>query len=152
MCDRKDINKSLTTFRNAVVKMQQDITLTYLKNPRVGLSMQGWEVDDTYAGDFAELDTNATFYYYVGPLDEKTRPFCKEMLLLGKFFSQDDIDFLSLKLGYDVFLYEGSYNCRHKWNRARIKGKIQEGYVPPQPSASDLDNLDQIQEDSGLAK
>lgn len=61
------------------------------------------------------------YYYYSGPLDEKTRPFCKQMLAYDKVVSETDIDILSNYLDYDVKLYKGSYNCRHKWVKFRGK-------------------------------
>ena len=61
------------------------------------------------------------YYYYSGPLDEKTRPFCKQMLTYDKVVSETDIDILSNYLDYDVKLYKGSYNCRHKWVKFRGK-------------------------------
>lgn len=87
------------------------------------------------------IDSNTVYYYYDGPLDEKTREFCAKILLMGKFFTQDDIDKLSNKAGYDVDLYMGSYNCRHKWKRARIKGKIQDGYVPENPTTTEINRI-----------
>ena len=62
-----------------------------------------------------------TYYYYTGPLDDKTRPFCKKVLSLDKVLSEVDIDILSNYLDYDVKKYKGSYNCRHNWVRFRGK-------------------------------
>lgn len=61
------------------------------------------------------------YYYYTGPLDEKTRPFCKRLLALDKVISSLDLDILSNYLDYDVLKYKGSYNCRHKWVKFRGK-------------------------------
>ena len=84
-----------------------------------------------------DIDPNTPFYYYSGPLDDKTRPFCKALLKLDKLFSQDDINRLSRYVGYNVDLYFGGFNCRHKWQRARIKGKLQKGFEPDTPNAND---------------
>jgi hypothetical protein len=62
-----------------------------------------------------------TYYYYSGPLDDKTRPFCKQMLAYDKVVSSVDIDILSNYLDYDVKKYNGSYNCRHSWVKFRGK-------------------------------
>lgn len=67
-----------------------------------------------------------TYFYYSGPLDEKTRPFCKRILELDKVFSNTDIEILSNYLGYDVFdssgtFGPGAFNCRHHW--IKFKGK-----------------------------
>lgn len=59
------------------------------------------------------------YYYYMGPLDEKTRDFCKKMLQMDKVFSKKEIDKLSGYLNYDVLEFVGAYNCRHQWVRFR---------------------------------
>jgi len=82
------------------------------------------------------IDPNTPFYFYDGPLDDKTRPFCKALLKLDKLFSQEDIDRLSRYVGYNVDLYFGGFNCRHKWKQARIKGKLKEGFEPDTPNAN----------------
>lgn len=73
--------------------------------------------------DFADrpLVEGETYYVFDGPLDEKTRPFCRKLLMLDKVVSSLDIDILSNYLGYDVLKYKGSYNCRHKWRKFRGK-------------------------------
>lgn len=146
----KDINKSLKVFKQAMEKFNERRIITYLSNPTMGKSMEDWEVANE--GDFAEVDPNGTWYYYEGPLDDKTRPFCQEMLLLGKFFSQTDLDMLSAGIGYNVYLYEGRWNCRHRWVRARIKQKIKEGYVPDEPTNGEINRLRNIQDESGLTE
>lgn len=78
------------------------------------------ELPDTFKD--REVKKGEIYWVYDGPLDEKTRPFCKKLLQLDKVISQLDIDILTNYLGYDVLKYEGSYNCRHKWRRFR--GKI----------------------------
>lgn len=87
---------------------------------------------------FDTIDPNTSFYHYDGPLDEKTRPFCEFMLKQDKYYTQDDLDILSIKLGYDVYLYVAGFNCRHNWSRARIKTKIQDGYIPDEPNRGDI--------------
>ena len=57
-----------------------------------------------------------------------TRPFCKKMISLNKFYSREDIQKISGILGYDVFGRVGGFwndngvtkkHCRHEW-RANI--------------------------------
>ncbi len=62
------------------------------------------------------------YYYFDGPLDEKTRPFCRKLLTMDKVVSSVDIDILTNYLNYDVLKYKGSYNCRHRW--VKFRGKI----------------------------
>jgi hypothetical protein len=76
------------------------------------------------------------YYYYSGPLDDKTRPFCKMMLKIDKVFSQEEIDKISEELNYDVLEFKGAYNCRHKW--IRFRGKI---ISTPKPTMREIRKL-----------
>ena len=76
------------------------------------------------------------YYYYSGPLDEKTRPFCKKMLEMDKVFSKKEIDKLSGYLNYDVLEFVGAYNCRHHW--VRFRGR--EIATPP-PTVKQINDL-----------
>jgi hypothetical protein len=69
-----------------------------------------------------KVEKGTDYYYYTGPSDDKTRPFCKKMLSLDKVLTETDIDILSNYLDYDVKKYKGSYNCRHNW--VKFRGKI----------------------------
>ena len=92
---------------------------TFLKErgiPRASIQ----EVKEHFNGRSGRRASKDEFYFvYSGPLDEKTRPFCKQLLTLDKVISETDIDILSNYLNYDVKLYKGSYNCRHKFRRFR---------------------------------
>lgn len=85
------------------------------------------------------------YYYYVGPLDEKNRTFCRYVLVLDKVFRREDIDWMTANLGYDVFKYEGSYGCRHKW--VRFRGKEIQGTLP---TDKQIDRLINDQVDDGF--
>lgn len=54
-----------------------------------------------------------TPYAYLGPLDEKTRPFCEERV--GRVFTREEIDAMDNGQLPNVFLTGGGYNCRHSW-------------------------------------
>jgi hypothetical protein len=60
-------------------------------------------------------------FKYVGPRDEKNRQFCSDMLAKDRVYRIEDIDQLSTdnanpEFGnYDIFLWRGSFNCRHTW-------------------------------------
>ena len=94
-----------------------------------------------------DIDPNTPFYYYSGPLDDKTRAFCKALLKLDKLFSQDDINRLSRYVGYNVDLYFGGFNCRHTWKTARIKGKLQKGFEPDTPNLTETKKVATQQSD-----
>lgn len=65
-------------------------------------------------------------YKYNGPLDDKNRTFCRQLLLFQgttKVFRKEDINQMSFTTSnpefgtYSIFRYKGSYGCRHKWQR-----------------------------------
>jgi hypothetical protein len=76
------------------------------------------------------------YFYYTGPLDDKTRDFCRLMLKIDKVFSKEQIDKIGQELNYDVLKYRGSYNCRHKW--VRFRGKI---ISTPPPTVMEIRKL-----------
>lgn len=99
----------------------------------------------------AQIDPNTVLFFYDGPEDGKTRPFCHALLQMNKFFTVEDLRILSGKLGYDVFLYEGGFNCRHRWKMARIKGQLINGILPDRPSRGAIDRAS-VKQPSGLQK
>ena len=64
-------------------------------------------------------------YKYVGPQDQKNRPFCASMMAANRVFRIEDINRMSDLLVneeiskysgyYSIFEWRGSYNCRHYW-------------------------------------
>lgn len=110
-----------------ITKVKENKALSFLCNEKVGMKVGKENIEVIDKNHYKDIDPNKSFYYYDGPLDDKTREFCATILLQGKFYSQEEIDYLSSRLGYNVDLYGGSYGCRHQWKRARIKGKIQDG-------------------------
>lgn len=104
--------------------------------PQGALENDGWEITSIRSVRKKEFqiisnpnlpsaqDTpNVRFRYkYVGPKDEKNRPFCADMMAARRVFRIEDIMEMS-KLsvnavgpdGYDIFTWRGSYNCRHRW-------------------------------------
>jgi hypothetical protein len=59
-------------------------------------------------------------YRYDGPLDEKTRDFCSEVLALDRIYTEEEIKngLSNPEFGnYSIFDYKGSYGCRHVWKR-----------------------------------
>lgn len=52
-------------------------------------------------------------FKYVGPLDDKTRPFCR--LHVGKVFTTDEIARMDNEQGLPVITNLGGWNCRHEW-------------------------------------
>lgn len=102
----------------------------------------------TFANDdeisIEDINQPQMFWTYVGPDDEKTRPFCHKMLQLDKYWTDDDLKQMTDLLGYDFQQYFGSYNCRHKLQRVFLVGE------PSTPTTGQKDKLRDIQEASGL--
>lgn len=92
--------------------------------------------NESFARGEREKEPGMNYYYYSGPLDEKTRDFCKYLLKLDKVFSEEEIDFMTSIIGYSVIKYAGSYNCRHRW--IKFRGKI---INTPAPTVSQIDRL-----------
>lgn len=87
--------------------------------------------------DPSELDTDTQRirYKYVGPRDEKNRRFCREMLQKNRVYRIEDIEQLTAEQAneefgfYSIFLWRGSFNCRHVWVRLIYKQADQMGNI-----------------------
>ena len=95
--------------------------LALLNSPKYGTPKNQVEILELNFASRKPEDGEA-YYYYNGPLDDKTRQFCSLMLHIDKVFSETEIQKISDELNYDVLKYMGSYNCRHQW--IRFRGRI----------------------------
>ena len=70
---------------------------------------------------FLDNDKYRIRFKYVGPRDSKNRQFCADMLAKNRVYRQEDIDDLTDNVAneefgfYNIFLWRGSFNCRHTW-------------------------------------
>lgn len=125
--------------------------LDLLSHPNFGVKQELVEVIDytpekmvKFAKDRSAKGTE--YYYYTGPLDEKTRKFCYNILILDKVFSIEEINTLSILTGYDVFEYQpgpvkpnggpGGPECRHGW--IRFRGKF---ISTPAPTSNQISKI-----------
>ena len=77
----------------------------------------------------SELDTDEyrVRFKYVGPQDERNRQFCADMMSQNRVYRIEDIDQLTAQVAnsefgyYSIFLWRGSFNCRHVWVRLLYK-------------------------------
>tara|TARA_R110000868_G_scaffold113675_1_gene304872 strand:+ start:16060 stop:17307 length:1248 start_codon:yes stop_codon:yes gene_type:complete len=77
----------------------------------------------SYPNEVSEKDTVATRtrYKYVGPQDSKNRSYCAAMMSGNMVYRIEDIqrmtqDSANSDFGYyDIFMWRGSFNCRHQW-------------------------------------
>lgn len=72
------------------------------------VSIFGRQVEALQAGNDPD-----TLFVYLGPDDDKTRPFCHAHV--GKVYDRAEIDKMDNGQLDNVFLTGGGYNCRHSW-------------------------------------
>jgi len=71
----------------------------------------------------SDLDTDEirVRFKYFGPRDSDNRRFCAQMLGFNRVYRFEDIDDLTDGVAnpefgfYNIFMWRGSYNCRHQW-------------------------------------
>lgn len=121
---------------------QHNPKLDQLGEPYEQLINEGWEIirvekitpmmvekmnkerfSDPNAPSFLDNDQYRVRFKYVGPRDNKNRQFCADMLSKNRVYRQEDIDELTDNVAneefgfYNIFLWRGSFNCRHTWVR-----------------------------------
>jgi hypothetical protein len=86
-------------------------------------------------------------YVYVGPRDQKNRPFCRQWV--GKAVTKPSA--LDNGQGLDVEDYCGGYNCRHSWAPMLIREAVAQNYrifdtttKPPRDVTDELAQREQI--------
>jgi len=72
-------------------------------------------------------------YSYEGPQDSRNRPFCAKLMQLDRFYSRQDIEKISERVGYSVWDRRGGWftqpdgehrpYCRHRWQVNIVKRK-----------------------------
>ena len=70
------------------------------------------------ANQIGSRGTDDELYFYAGPDDAKTRPFCQERV--GRVFSRDEIDGMDNGMLPSVLVTAGGWNCRHTWKRVSL--------------------------------
>lgn len=118
------------------------ITFEDLMNPKLQSAVGENELELK----FAEIPEGYVVRYkYVGPIDEKSREFCKTMMSTFKdtWFARADIETLNNAPGkadraggkpYSVFNWRGGNNCRHSWVRYwfnETTGDVMESPIQP---------------------
>lgn len=142
----------LKAYKEARLKEDAKIILDFLSKtgiPRESVS----EVDVEYVEFAKKVDTTQAYYYYKGAYDKKTRAFCKQIMEMNKYWGETDLLILSERLGYSVFLFQGGFNCRHIWQKARIKkADLESGkFIPDQPKLNQIYSTAKKQQ-KGLGK
>jgi hypothetical protein len=116
-----------------LIDSEGNVTITNINelNTKTGIDKLQWEKPDF------EL---ITVYRYTGPLDDKTREFCRKMTEAsnaGKYWTKEQIDDISKDEDYDVWKMNGGWyrfpgvepplnrpKCRHIWQAQVIEKEI----------------------------
>lgn len=134
--DLPEIKEILTTLRNE----------NLLKLPDSGggnmvITPEGDLAIENFGSDFRKIEVR--YKYDKDPMSEgdnvlpTTRDFCREMVKMNRIYSRDDIDQISLLLGYDVWKRRGGWttlkgssppvhipHCRHVWRQTIVRRRI----------------------------
>ena len=100
------------------------------------LAMEFAISSDPEAESILDQGLYAIRYEYNGPIDEKNRQFCAEVLGLNLIYRKEDINQMSFSSDnpdfgtYSIFDYKGSYGCRHNWERLTFKKVDLDTYEP----------------------
>lgn len=91
--------------------------------PTMVYTMQQQKFSNPNADSQLDTEEIRVRYKYIGPQDEKNRQFCADMLQKNRVYTIEDIERLSNpEFGsYNIFLWRGSFNCRHAWVRLVYK-------------------------------
>ena len=117
--------------------------------PQVVHKMNQQRFSDPNAESDLDTENYRVRFKYVGArIDSKTRKFCSDMLRFNRVYRFEDIDDLTDSIAnpefgfYNIFLYRGSFNCRHTWVRLIYKkeGKI----INSGSSARGLESTDSL--------
>lgn len=119
-------------------EVNEDLVLNFMIDKGRRLSGTQKFVDE---GDIT-IPEPKMYWTYVGPNDEKTRPFCKHMLELDKYWTDEDLNEMTDLLGYDFQMYFAGFNCRHTLKRVFIVGQ------PSTPTDNQIGNLADLQPDN----
>lgn len=108
---------------NQLIDEGWDIIKVEKITPVMVQKMNQERFSDPNAPSFLDNDQYRIRFKYVGPRDEKNRRFCEDMLAKNRVYRQEDIDDLTDSVAneefgfYNIFLWRGSFNCRHTWVR-----------------------------------
>jgi len=130
-----DTNPKLATLGEPVGELEKEgwaLVRVEKITPQVVHQMNKQKFSDPNSPSFLDTDNYRVRFKYVGPRDNKNRQFCASMLSFNRVYRQEDIDDLTDGVAndefgfYNIFLWRGSFNCRHTWVRLIYKkeGKI----------------------------
>lgn len=107
------------------------------KKTIVGTDVQIERIPNKTVSELPGKDSKVTDilvrYSYEGPQDSRNRPFCAKLMELDRFYSRQDIEKISERVGYSVWDRRGGWftqpngehrpYCRHRWQVNIVKRK-----------------------------
>jgi hypothetical protein len=107
------------------------------KKTIVGTDVQIERIPNQTVSELPGKDSKVTDilvrYSYEGPQDSRNRPFCAKLMQLDRFYSRQDIEKISERVGYSVWDRRGGWftqpdgehrpYCRHRWMVNIVKRK-----------------------------
>jgi hypothetical protein len=132
-CDANPLLDTLGEPYNELIDDGWDIVRVEKITPLEVVKMNQERFTTSYPSRKSTLDTDEyrVRFKYVGIKDGKNRKFCADMLNKNKVYRIEDIDQLTDSVAneefgfYNIFLWRGSFNCRHTWVRLIYKRRGQ---------------------------
>lgn len=127
------VNTIASHIKNEVVKgIQSGLTSVQIIESVTQSSISNAQIETlvtTTLNDYSRTITNQMMdiapanskYVYIGPVDEKTRPECLDMIRAGRKTQKEIKTEFNQKYG-NVLVKGGGFNCRHKWEIASSVG------------------------------
>jgi hypothetical protein len=148
-----DMNPKLATLGESVGELEKDgwaLVRVEKITPQVvhRMNQQRFTSDPNGESDLDTENFRVRFKYVGARIDSKTRRFCADMLRFNRVYRFEDIDDLTDNIAnpefgfYNIFLWRGSFNCRHTWVKLIYKkeGKI----INSGSSARGLESTDSL--------
>ncbi|CAB4137326.1 Phage-like element PBSX protein, XkdF [uncultured Caudovirales phage] len=108
---------------STLIKEGWEVVRVEKMTPTMVYTMQQEKFSNPNADSQLDTEEIRVRYKYIGPRDDKNRQFCADMLQKNRVYTIEDIERLSNpEFGsYNIFLWRGSFNCRHAWVRLVYK-------------------------------
>ena len=108
---------------STLIKEGWEVVRVEKMTPTMVYTMQQQKFSNPNADSQLDSEDIRVRYKYIGPRDDLNRKFCADMLQKNRVYTIEDIERLSNpEFGsYNIFLWRGSFNCRHAWVRLVYK-------------------------------
>jgi len=132
----KTLKRSKNDVEDIISKLLERKIITE-KKTIVGTDVQIERIPNKTVSELPGKDSKVTDilvrYSYEGPQDSRNRPFCAKLMQLDRFYSRQDIEKISERVGYSVWDRRGGWftqpdgehrpYCRHIWMVNIVKRK-----------------------------